>query len=79
MSPDDVAVDRLVVAEAVRTLSARQREAVTLRYFCDLSESDTAAVLHLSVGADKSHLDRARRALRATLGPSLAQEIFDAD
>lgn len=77
--PQDNVVDRLVVSEALGRLSDRQRDAVVLRYLCDLSETDTASALEVSVGALKSHLDRARRALRVALGPSAAKEFFDAD
>lgn len=44
-----------------------------------VGEADTASALEVSVGALKSHLDRARRALRVALGPSAAKEFFDAD
>ncbi|MHB1928484.1 MAG: sigma factor-like helix-turn-helix DNA-binding protein, partial [Acidimicrobiales bacterium] len=76
---EDEAVNRLVVAEAVRSLSRRQRDAVTLRYLCDLSEAEAAAALDVSVGALKSHLHRARRSLRAALGAGTAKELLDAD
>jgi RNA polymerase sigma-70 factor (sigma-E family) len=53
---------------AVATLPTRQREAVVLRYYADLSEAETAEVMGVSVGAVKSHTSRAMTALRARLG-----------
>ena len=56
------------VLEAVRRLPARQREALVLRYYLDLSEAQTAEVMGLSEGAVKSHTSRALVALRRGLG-----------
>ena len=53
---------------ALRQLSPRQRAVVVLRYYEDLTEGDTAAILGCSVGAVKSHASRALRALRELLG-----------
>lgn len=65
---------RLSIQAALATLPARQRAAVVLRYFADLSEADTAAALGCSVGAVKSHTARALARLREL--PALA-EILD--
>ncbi|CAN5160319.1 MAG: SigE family RNA polymerase sigma factor [Nocardioidaceae bacterium] len=48
----------------VQTLPPRQRAAVVLRYYEDLSEADTAAALGCSVGNVKSQTSRAIAALR---------------
>ena len=48
---------------AVRTLPARQAEAVALYYGLDLSVEDVAATLGCAEGTVKSHLSRARAAL----------------
>jgi RNA polymerase sigma-70 factor (sigma-E family) len=56
------------VLAAVRTLPARQREALVLRYYLDLSEAQTADLMGLSTGAVKSHTARALSALRRDLG-----------
>lgn len=53
---------------AIRSLPARQREALVLRYYLDLSEAQTAEVMGLSRGAVKSHTSRAMAALRRELG-----------
>jgi RNA polymerase sigma-70 factor (sigma-E family) len=55
------------VLAAVRTLPARQREALVLRYYLDLSEMQTAEVMGVSTGAVKSHTARALAALRRVL------------
>lgn len=55
------------VVHALRQLPRRQREAVTLRYFGDLTEAQTAAAMGCSAGAVKSHTSRAMAALRPLL------------
>jgi len=52
---------------ALRTLSARQRVVVVLRYVEDLSEQATAALLDCSVGSVKAHASRGLARLRAEL------------
>jgi RNA polymerase sigma-70 factor (sigma-E family) len=56
------------VLAVVRTLPSRQREALVLRYYLDLSELQTADVMGLSEGAVKSHTSRALATLRRELG-----------
>ncbi|WP_329109386.1 SigE family RNA polymerase sigma factor [Micromonospora sp. NBC_01699] len=56
------------VLAALRELPARQREAMVLRYYADLSEAQTARVMGVSRGAVKSHTARGAAALRRTLG-----------
>lgn len=58
------------VLAAVRELPQRQREAVVLRYYADLSEVETAEVMGISQGAVKSHTARAMAALRRTMEPT---------
>ena len=68
---DTAALERsgeaMAVLEAVRALPRRQREAVVLRYYADLSEADVAEALGCSVGTVKSQLSKARAALSARL------------
>jgi RNA polymerase sigma-70 factor (sigma-E family) len=51
----------------VRSLPAQQRAAVALRFYEDLSEAQTAAILGCTVGTVKSHTHRALATLRARL------------
>jgi RNA polymerase sigma-70 factor (sigma-E family) len=63
-------VQREELLEALHRLPRRQREAVVLRYYGDLTEAQTAATMGCSVGAVKSHTSRAITALRPLLeGP----------
>lgn len=55
---------------AVATLPRRQREALVLRYYSDLSVAEIADAMGLSQGAVKSHTARALAALRRTLEPT---------
>ena len=53
-----------VLWEQVRSLPPRQRAALVLRYYEDLSEADTAELLGCSVGTVKSQVSRALGRLR---------------
>ncbi|HUR14001.1 MAG TPA: SigE family RNA polymerase sigma factor [Mycobacteriales bacterium] len=58
---------RETVLAALQQLPRRQREAVVLRYYGDLSEAQAAAAMGCSTGAVKSHTSRAMAALRPLL------------
>jgi RNA polymerase sigma-70 factor (sigma-E family) len=60
-------LERSAVIAALRELPARQREAIVLRYYADLSEAEIAAAMKISRGAVKSHTSRGMAALRAAL------------
>jgi len=60
-------LERSAVVTALRTLPARQREALVLRYYGDLSEAQIAMTMGISRGAVKSHTARAMAALRSVL------------
>lgn len=62
------AAEHATVLAAVRLLPTRQREALVLRYYLDLSEAQAAEVMQISEGAVKSHTFRALAALRQHLG-----------
>jgi RNA polymerase sigma-70 factor (sigma-E family) len=55
------------VLTAIRRLPTRQREVILLRYWSELSETETAATLGISIGAVKSNASRARDAIAAML------------
>jgi len=66
---------RLVVRAALSRLTPKQRAVLVLRYFEDLPESETAALLGCSVGTVKSQTRHALSRLRA-LAPELG-ELFE--
>jgi len=61
-------VEALALAEALRTLPMRQRQAIVLHHLVDLPVEEVAATLGARVGTVKSWLARGRRALAARLG-----------
>jgi RNA polymerase sigma-70 factor (sigma-E family) len=63
--PDSVAV---AVLDAVQSLPPRQRDAVVLHYFADLSGPEVAHAMGCAQGTVKSQLAKARAALARTLG-----------
>jgi RNA polymerase sigma-70 factor (sigma-E family) len=65
--PDDDPVTRLVVREALAEVPPRQRAALVLRYYCDLSVEETAEILRCSPGTVKSQTARGLAALRRGL------------
>ena len=62
-----ILLERSAVVAALRGLPERQREAIVLRYYGDLSEAEIAAVMDISRGAVKSHTARGMAFLRAAL------------
>jgi RNA polymerase sigma-70 factor (sigma-E family) len=59
--------ERREVLSALLKLPARQREALLLRYYLDLSEAATASAMHVSRGTVKSTVARGLAALRRLL------------
>ena len=55
--------EQRAVARVIRDLPDRQREALVLRYYLNLSEADTAEAMRVSRGAVKSATSRALAAL----------------
>jgi RNA polymerase sigma-70 factor (sigma-E family) len=62
-----VEFERTAVIKALSTLPTRQREALVLRYYADLSEAEIAQAMGISRGAVKSHTARGMSALRGVL------------
>jgi RNA polymerase sigma-70 factor (sigma-E family) len=82
--PDDITTDepaevalRHTVAAALARLPRRQRAVLVLRFHADLTETDTARALGLSVGTVKSYTARALTTLRAdpALRGALVEEV----
>lgn len=61
--------ERDAVVDALRGLPEKQREAIVLRFYGDLSEVEIAAAMGVSQGAVKSHLHRGKAALARVLEP----------
>ncbi|WP_345475220.1 SigE family RNA polymerase sigma factor [Actinoallomurus oryzae] len=73
--PDSDSADHdgdLDLRAALRELAPRQRAAVVLRFYCDLSVEQTAAVLNCSTGTVKSQTSRGLTALRQALLPTMS-------
>jgi RNA polymerase sigma-70 factor (sigma-E family) len=66
-----VLLERSAVVAALRGLPERQREAIVLRYYADMSEAEIAEAMHISRGAVKSHTARGMTALRVALEQDL--------
>jgi len=60
-------LERSAVISAMRTLPARPREALALRFYLDLSERQAASAMGISPGAVKYHTAGAKEALRSVL------------
>lgn len=60
-------LERSAVVSALRKLPARQREALVLRYYADLTEAQIASAMGISRGAVKSHTARGMSSLRTVL------------
>ena len=59
--------DDRIVLEAVRDLPDRQRACLALRYYLELSESETAETLGISKSSVKTHCRRALAAVEAAV------------
>ena len=70
----DAVVDHLTVVGLLGQLPARRRAVLVLRYFCDLSVQETAAVLNCSEGNVKSQTSRALDTLRTRMTTVPAME-----
>ena len=56
-------------------LAPRQRQTLTLRYFAQLSENETALAMQCSVGTVKSQASRGLATLRIAIGQSNSMEL----
>ncbi len=67
-SHEDQTLVGLVVRDALTKLSAKQRQAVVLRYVAGCEETEIAAAMGISTGSVKTHLSRGRARLAALIG-----------
>ncbi|GAA2988768.1 SigE family RNA polymerase sigma factor [Streptosporangium longisporum] len=67
---------RHVLMDTLRALPPRQRAVVVLRYWEDLSETQTAEILGCSTGTVKSQASKALAKLRAAIGPEAAEGVI---
>jgi RNA polymerase sigma-70 factor (sigma-E family) len=70
----DFSGDDLLLWQALRRLPARQRAALVLRYYLDLSEAEVARQLGVPAGTVKSLVHRGLVRLRDRLGAEYADE-----
>ena len=68
-APDAGVAERMAVAQALRSLSPRERACVVLRFYDDLTVAGIADALSLSQGAVKRYLSDGVHRLEALLGP----------
>jgi RNA polymerase sigma-70 factor (sigma-E family) len=65
------------VWHGLQTLPPRQRAAIVLRYYEDLTEAQTAAAMGCAVGTVKSQVSAGLRTLRERLGSRIPDDSFD--
>jgi len=63
-------VQRDALLSALQQLPPRMRTAVVMRFYCDLSERETAEALGCSTGTVKSQTHKGLARLRAAIGPT---------
>ena len=73
--PVDAVVIHGAVIAALLTVPPRQRAAIVLRYYQDLTEAQTAEVMGCSVGAVKSQVAAGLKRLREALGRSFDEMV----
>lgn len=64
---EELATDRIALADAIRRLPRRQREIVALRHLAGFSEAEVAQTLGVAPGTVKIHGHRAMTSLRLHL------------
>jgi RNA polymerase sigma-70 factor (sigma-E family) len=77
MAEDDAAIDHALLWPRVCALPERQRAVVVLRYYEDLTESETADVLGCTIGTVKSQAHDALRSLRRGFGSARTGEVLE--
>lgn len=72
--PSGPVTERVVLAEALAQLPLRQRQAVVLRYFDDLSVREVAEIMHCTDGTVKSQSAKGLTRLRQLIGQDVLIE-----
>ena len=67
-STERTVVDRDALRSALLALPERQRAAIALRFYLDLSEYQTAEILRCRTGTVRSLVSRGMQTLRSTMG-----------
>jgi RNA polymerase sigma-70 factor (sigma-E family) len=73
--PGEAVVTHDAVVAALLTVPPRQRAAIVLRYYQDLTEAQTAEVMGCSVGAVKSQVSAGLKRLRESLGQTFDETV----
>lgn len=76
-SPAADPAQRDAVLQAVRALPHRQREAVVLRFWLDLSLAQVADAMDIRLGTAKSQLSRGLAAVAAALGDDADDDLTE--
>ncbi|MEV4655219.1 SigE family RNA polymerase sigma factor [Micromonospora sp. NPDC049301] len=71
-------LDRDLLWRHLRELPSRQRAVLVLRYYEDMSEAQTAAMLDISPGTVKSQASRALSTLRRRMGAAAPELVAEA-
>jgi RNA polymerase sigma factor (sigma-70 family) len=74
----DQSADRDQLWALLRTLPHRQRAALVLRYYEDLSDADVAEVLDCAVGTVRSLISRGLATLRSSMVADVRHEAMEA-
>ncbi|MEP7381732.1 MAG: RNA polymerase sigma factor [Gemmatimonadota bacterium] len=68
------AEERQSLRRALEQLPARQQEVLLLVFYHELSISEAADVMHVSVGSARTHYDRGKKRMRSLLVPDATHE-----